>query len=153
MESRGILLRDHPTSLQPNLYADKVCLKIYFHTNILQKCCCGTYFLVSMLSRSQDRTVSIATRLWVTQSWIQFPTAAAARNFSPLQSLKTSSRTHLASYAMGTRDLKLGVKQSGCVADHSPPPSAMVKWWSNTSGPSMYCHGMQRAYFTFTLVY
>ena len=109
-------------------------------------------FLSFSAQQKQDRTVSTATRLWVAQSWVQFPTAVA-RNFSPLQSIKTSSRSHLASYAMGTRDLKLGVKQPGCEADHSPPPSATVKQCSNTSGPSMYCHGMQKTYFTFTSVY
>jgi hypothetical protein len=37
---------------------------------------------------------------------------------------------------MGTRAVSLGVKQKGREADHSPPPSAEVKYaWSYTSTP------------------
>jgi hypothetical protein len=90
------------------------------------KCFRGTYLLVSLFSRSQDSTVSIVTRLWVAQSRVQFPTAAVT-DFSHLQSTEISSGAHLASYSMGTKDSKLGVKCPGCESDHSPPPSAQVK--------------------------
>jgi hypothetical protein len=56
---------------------------------------------------------------------VQFP--AGARNFSLQHHVQTASGAHPASYPMGTRALSLGVKWSGCEAEHSPPSSAKFK--------------------------
>ena len=99
---------DRPSSLNSIQFIcwQAMILKIYFH---IQKYCCDIVFLDSLFSRSQDCTVRIVTRLWVTQSWVQFHTPAA-RNFSPLQCIKTSSWAHLDSYSVGTKRLEIGGK-------------------------------------------
>jgi hypothetical protein len=58
------------------------------------------------------------------------------QEFSLLHVVQTGSRTHPASYPMGTGDSFPEVKQPGREADHSPPTNADVKrMWVYTSTP------------------
>jgi len=55
----------------------------------------------------------------------------------------TMSRPALGSIQWVPGDLSLGVKQQGCEADHSLPPSAEVKnAWSYTSIHPIHLHGL-----------
>jgi hypothetical protein len=56
--------------------------------------------ILLILKKSWDNVISIATRLWIGQSGVQFP--AGVRDSSVLRNIQTGSGTHPASYIMGT---------------------------------------------------
>lgn len=74
-------------------------------------------------------SVGIATRPQVGKSRFRFP--AGTWNFSPLRNVQTSTEAHSHPHSMGIGStllhLRAGVKWSGHVVDHSPPPTAEVK--------------------------
>jgi hypothetical protein len=94
------------------------------------------YYTLFVFKTSLDSSVSIALGYGLEDrgSRVRFP--AEAGNFSLNHCVQNGSRTHPASYSMGTVGSFPGVKRPQREADHSPPSSAEVKdAWSYTSTP------------------
>jgi len=94
------------------------------------------------------RVVSLATRLWASQSGVRM--AVWTRADSLLQHIQTCCGPTQPPYSVGTGLLSLGVKWPGCEVNHLPSSKTKVKnEWSYSCAPSICLHAVDSENCTF----
>jgi hypothetical protein len=107
---------------------------------------------------SRDSSVGIALGYGLDDRGSRVRFSAGAGNFSLHHHVQNGSGAHPASYRRILGALSLGIKRSGCEADHSPPSIAEVKnEWSYTSTPQYvfmaWCLVKHRDNFAITFIF